>query len=681
MKPTTKLSILFFVALIFSSFLGIDEVHAIRTLIEVDIVNDTVWTKAMNPIILRKDPKDGNVIRIANGAQLTIEPGVQIAMGKGMTFHVTNQCQRGYFGDECYRNENEEIKTPKLIAKGTKEEPIIVTSEEDIKGKPVNEGYWQSFIIEGKDNEVEFVNFRYGGAKGFDSTVRVTKKSIFKNNVIENNINDAIFLKDSVFEGNVIRNNTGNGILCDYRCEIKNNVIMNNTKNAIVLSPEYKTIIQNNFIYGNEEYAIKFADINYFPLEIIDNYISMNKGGIFIDKVREDIKIDNNNFFKNKDFAIYSEKVNENVLIPLIKNWYGIDTGASSKEGPFFVPLGFNTSDFLKDAIPFGFPKETMAEIEYTKYLTDRQIDKSFFGIKVTSPAIFGNKSKAGSLLQYELDINNLQTKTIENIKLEINIPSDQELLKCSVSQASKESEYILKSVCDDKIDNSVDVNNQKINWNAGNFSALTGQKLYFVTAIKSSKQGPKNVELPKIIFFQGSNFIRTVDYELDNEAIVQKIEEEKISPIVEDPKKEVIEEKKVEQEYEIKAVPKKSKRDIRALLLEKKREMEEKAKILEPIIPEVKKEEVVEEKKVVNTDTPFEIGKMTARMVRDNLRFVLTTDSGKEFYLFNSSQWEELVKFIRSEDKNKKIRVYGNYYLSVDGEKIGINFTHFEIE
>ncbi|MFH0776148.1 MAG: hypothetical protein V1936_00850, partial [Patescibacteria group bacterium] len=131
-----------------------------ETVIDLDIVADTTWTKAMSPIIIKSSARNDYVRRVVNGATLTIEPGVEVRFDSGMSLEVSSQCLRAFGGETCYRDKEENLKIPKLVARGTSTDPIIFTSNNQ---KTPQAEDWGSVLLDSRDNEVEWVEFRYGG--------------------------------------------------------------------------------------------------------------------------------------------------------------------------------------------------------------------------------------------------------------------------------------------------------------------------------------------------------------------------------------------------------------------------------------------------------------------------------------------------------------------------------------
>ena len=345
-----------------------------ETVVDLDIIVDTTWTKEMSPIIIKGSTRSDKIRRVTNGAILTIEPGVEIRFDYGMSLYVTRRCLRGYSIDTCYRNSEDEIKMPKLIARGTSVQPIIFTSNQEV----LQPGDWGSVIIDAQDSEVEWVEFRYGGMSSKRSFVEINN-SFFENNLIENggDASFALFITSQKVEGNVIRQNGGNAIFCSHKCEIKNNFISQNPGNAIRFDVKRETKITGNFILQNGGNAIESESIYSQLVTIEDNSLRENGGGIYIHRSSPDLKINCNNFFQNSNFAIKSDINNRVGRIYLAEeNWFGIDTGSQNSDGQFFVSEDFDVSKFAKEE------KKGRTKLYIIVFILEELKNRSFFPFK-----------------------------------------------------------------------------------------------------------------------------------------------------------------------------------------------------------------------------------------------------------------------------------------------------------
>jgi len=97
----------------------------------------------------------------------------------------------------------------------------------------------------------------------------------------------------------------------------------------------------------------------------------------------------------------------------------------------------------------------------------------------------------------------------------------------------------------------------------------------------------------------------------------------------------------------------------------------------------QLKKEEITEKKEENKNEKPYiETWVIFTKILNWNLYFYLrSTEDWWEYKLLNSSKWEDLVGHIRSENKNKEVRVYWDYYINSYWNKTWIKFNHFHLK
>jgi hypothetical protein len=595
-----------------------------ETVIDFDVVVDTTWTKAMSPIVIKGSTRNDKIRRVTSGAVLTIEPGVEVKFDSGMSLHVTSQCLRGYGSEACYRDRDNEIKMPKLIAKGTSVQPIIFTSD----NKNPQPGVWGSVIVDARNSEIEWTEFRYGGQRSKRAFVEVNN-SIFRNNLIEDGgaADSALWVSSQTVEGNVIRNNNGDAIFCDHQCEIKENFITENTGDAIEMSTLLETKINGNFIYKNGGYGISNKSILSLSVVVEDNFFRENAGGIYSHRSSEGLKFQRNNFLKNKDFAIKSDINNRTGKIyPASGNWFGIDTGPKSLAGAFFVSTDYDVSGFLKNGNSFSITGSSKAARSYRQYLSGNNLGNAYFVANVKRKAIIGSESRAGSLLRYSVTLDNQTTKAAD-AQLEITPPGDQLLLLCSAQSAIGNFSYLLENACTASVASDITFENNRLVWRPKGIPALSEKTLFFVMATRPTVQAPS---LPRLDFNS-----KPFSYRIGSSV---ELKETGGGNVAESSSSTT---------------------------------------------------QVIETPVVTTTPTPvaapvssggLATGTVSRQIIYGTLQYVLSTGDGKHYSLFNKWKWRDIDNFTKGVDKHKKISVYGDFYVNRYGKTTGIKFTRFEI-
>ena len=618
----------FFLLACFLAGFSFAPVHA-ETIVDLDIFADTVWTEAMSPIVIKSNTRNDYIRRIANGAHLTIETGVEVRFEPGMSLQISSQCLRGYGSESCYRDREGDLKIPKLVARGTSTKPIVFTSNQ----KNPQAGDWGSVILDARDNEVEWVEFRYGGMRSKRAFVEVNN-SLFENNLIESGGEAiALFASSQKISGNVIQKNGGVGIFCEHQCEITDNFIAENPGNAIELSTLLETKITDNFIYRNGGNGVSNENILTVAVTAEGNYFLENSGGIYSHRSHELGRFNRNNFLKNKNFAIKSDINNRgDKIYSAEENWFGIDTGSKNSTGEYFVSADYDASKFLPDGNDFAIAGSGKAARSYREYLSANNLEDAFFEAQVKRAAIIGNANSAGSLLRYSVTLSNRTTKAVDGTEFLVSMPGDQLLLLCSALPATASFDYSLQNACTTTLSSDVTFNNNRLVWRPGVIPAINEKTLFFTMMLKPTAQSIAS--LPRLDF-GGKPFAYTLGSSV-------KLKEgggseggqtsQSTNPVVAPPVSVVM-------------AP----------------------KIETPVI-------------TAPTDGALAVGTISRQIINGILNYVLTTTNGTHYVLYNSLKWREIDDFTKSENKNRSIAVYGDFYINRYGVTTGIKFTRFEI-
>ena len=634
------------------------------TIVQTDIAVDTVWTKEMSPIRIQwVDDKDKNMM-IVNWATLKIESWVKIIMQEWMDFVVTGQCLKWYWSD-CYKDSDWNKTYPKLIANWTLESPIIFTWERYYWTK----NRWWNFVIQSKWNEIEFVNFEYWWSWVDNYFIRLWKDTIFKNNTIKNIWNNAVFLKNTEFKNNVINNANWNWVVCEKKCEIENVAILNVKWNAIIAKEiDTESYVRNNFIYWNSWDWFELDHYFNKDFDISNNEFIKNWWWVHIYHNNENITINNNNFVKNRDFAIKTDT--QDLWLETFAKWnfFNIDIWPQTKKWEFFVSEWVIASDFKVNENDFWLPLYWVAYKYYQNYLDEKSEDTDFFEIFVDRKEIIWKVNQAGWIVEYEFSFKNLKTRTIKDINFEISIPSDQEVILCSVSENN--NNYSLQDVCFKSNLSKVKYEWNSLKWKIEAVWALEDWwKINFSTLIKASKKWKNDAKLPNILL-KNQWFDKKITYKLSEISVINK-----------------------KDNFIKKVVVKKSSWNFtkltRAEIIKRKKEADALNKDEEVINDDVnsewqlKKEEITEKKEENKNEKPYiETWVIFTKILNWNLYFYLrSTEDWWEYKLLNSSKWEDLVGHIRSENKNKEVRVYWDYYINSYWNKTWIKFNHFHLK
>lgn len=591
-----------------------------ETIVDIDIYADTTWTKAMSPIIISSSTRNDTMRRVINGATLTIEPGVVVQVEKGMSFQIMSSCLRGYNSETCYRDADGKIKMPTLIARGTSTDPIIFTSK-DPNPQP---GDWGALLAESPNSELEWVEVRYAGAKGKRAAVEVNN-SLFNNNLVANSglAEYAIYTSSQTIEGSVIRDNAAKGIFCGHSCQLLSNVIENNAGDAVVVDLKVPTKITGNLIFKNGGNGITSDSIYSQLVAVENNFFRENAGGVYFHRSCDGIKINANNFLKNKNFAIKSDINNYTGQIYSAEgNWFGIDTGPQSIAGQFFVSSDYDASKFVTTDLDFAIDGSSLAARTYREYLTDNNLTDNFFTAEVSRSAIIGNEKLPGALLKYSLTLEN-KTTSARDAQIAISMPSDQNLLLCSAQPATAEFNYALATACSTTLASEVAFKNNKLVWSPVGISALGEKTLFFVMMTTPTTTNPS---LPRIDF-AGKPFSYTLDTKVEVSASGGSASE---SPAV----------------------------------------TTATTKVVTP---------VVQNPMPVVTNGALAAGTVTRQMLNGALTYLLKATDGRYYVLFNKAKWLELDSFTKSADKSKSIAVFGEFTYK-NGRPTAIKFSRFEI-
>ncbi len=208
---------------------------------------DTVWEGRMvfdRTVVVRK------------GATLTLRPGTRVEF-------LRKDGDGDDIGDAALRVEG------RLVAVGTREEPIVFTSGEE-EPRPAD---WRFVIIEfSRDSILTHcrISYAYSGLQVHYSTVRVAH-CVFSNNVDGFRFSTAnVVVENCLMEGNV------NGVRYEERrsrTTIRKNVIRGNQVGVFcVVESEGSTELTENNIYGNSRYNFKMGFLQKGDVEVPGNW-------------------------------------------------------------------------------------------------------------------------------------------------------------------------------------------------------------------------------------------------------------------------------------------------------------------------------------------------------------------------------------------------------------------------
>ncbi|MFH0834055.1 MAG: right-handed parallel beta-helix repeat-containing protein, partial [Patescibacteria group bacterium] len=511
-------------------------------------------------------------------------------------------------------------------------DPIIFTSNNQ---KTPQAEDWGSVLLDSRDNEVEWVEFRYGGQRSKRAFIEVNN-SYFANNLIENNgATVEVYATSQNLDNNVIQNNAGPAIVCNNQCEITNNYIAQNTGNAIELDTLLPTKISGNFIYKNTGYAISNKSVLTVGVTAENNYLRENAGGIYSHRSHELNLFNRNNFLKNKEFAIKSD-INNQVgkIYPAVGNWFGIDTGSKTTAGEYFVSADYDTSDFAKDGNDFSIDGSGRAARAYRDYISSNNLEEVFFSAKVSRAVLFGAETTPGALLKYSITLNNRTTKT-NSATMAISLPADQNLLLCSAQPATASFDYNLATACSSTLASDISFKNNQLVWQPTAIPAVDEKTLFFVMATKPTLNA--TASLPRIDF-AGKPFSYTLDTAIELKSSGGAVNA------------------------------------TTATTTSPTSTMTSNSNTTSTVSRPVQKSSAA-----VTSSGALATGKVTRQMLNGVLTYLLKTDDGRYLVLYNKDKWKEIDAFTRSADKAKSIAVFGEFTYK-NGRATAIKFSRFEI-
>jgi len=335
---------------------------------EKSIIKDIVYTSDM---VWKGDIIVDGVVRVTPGATLTIKPGTRVA------FKPLDKNKDGI-------GEREIVVLGKLVAKGTKEQPIIFTSA---SSNPAP-GDWGAInvYVSDEDNVVSNALVEYGTRAIHTHFSNLTIK-----NVVTRFNNRGIFFQESKVKvlGNKIVQNRG-GVLFRYSTVTfeDNEVVGNriglsflratvNARNNLIAgngmigfdSRESKGELSFNRVIGNRRGGAlresshkisnnQFSD-NFFEGFIADvsettlqNNTISNNGGYGVSVKNSKVTLNKNNIYTNLKFAVNIEG-REEVSAP--DNWWGT---TNEKEISSLIYDGYDEEGLFKvNFKPFAWKK------------------------------------------------------------------------------------------------------------------------------------------------------------------------------------------------------------------------------------------------------------------------------------------------------------------------------------
>ena len=626
-----------------------------KTIIDTDIVNDTIWTKSMSPIILtRKSEEKDRTFRIVNWAHLTIEKWVVILMDKWMDFQVTSECLKWHRWD-CFLDTNWKKKMPKLVIKWTKNEPVVIkwNLKKQIRW------FWGNMIFSSEWNEIKYTIFEWWWKNPESYFVNLSRWNIFEHNTIKNIWNNAVLLKTPNFKNNIINWANWQWIICNYHtCNIENSVIANTKWIWITITPEKSVLVKNNLIYNNEWIWVKLTKYFEKPAVFENNFFLQNWGGLSLYHNNSSISIKNNNFIWNKYYALFTETSSLKNTPKISWNFYNIDLWPLSKDWEFFVSDNLRKiiwKNFSKNEINFSFEKDSEMQKFLKKINISKDWLKNFLEIHSNKNIFLWDWKFQGSIFSYSFNFKNLETKTLQNASIEIEIPKGQELFICSIKTWNWN--YNFKNLCDKNSWEKEKFKDWKIIFPIWKFLPFAQKQIYF-TVFKKDNLTAKQ---PKIYFYEWWKK-REIHYALWKVSKDKKyIENKKIAPVIT---------KKSTKKSSSKSF---SREDLIAKKIAMAREKAKAKKESENLKPQTNK--------TSNKPNFIETWTIFTKVYNWKLFFYLNSEEWKTFKLLGSAKWWGLLDFIKSADKNKPVRVYWTYYYWKNWEKKGVFLTHFHLK
>lgn len=251
------------VVLAMSAFFIFSEKAHAETLISGNISGDEHWTEAKSPIII-----DGS-IRMENGSNLTIDPGVVVKFKRNAEF---------------LEGEG------KIIAIGTDNNPIIFTSFFDDTGGDSNPdgdgshpkmGDWGRINLSNPDSQISHVEFRYG-MRCLELNGPIVISNIKVSLCVYGIVADTLF-RNSIQNSEIIYNYYGMYIATSMVETVKNNLIARNTYGFWHSGTPFATDVSNNDIFEND-YGITtdYTRVVFRNNNIYNNkYSGFEKSGYF----------------------------------------------------------------------------------------------------------------------------------------------------------------------------------------------------------------------------------------------------------------------------------------------------------------------------------------------------------------------------------------------------------------
>ena len=289
-----------FALIISSMFLaGCEKKPQVLELSKQTLDKDTTWS---GTVIINGD------IYVPPGVTLTIEPGTTIKFKR-----IDETSDQNMFGlISPYYPEAEIIIRGKIIAKGTKKQAIVFTSNE-IDARPKD---WGAINLLGSDGNVfEYCKllFGYNGIHGHGSEAVITNCEFAKNGVgvsfkMEEETKEAPWFgkisKMKISHNKFLKNKGGIGF-----------------RNSI-------GEITHNLIEDNKFFGV-------FPKEKADavisyNQITGNKKGVYLYQAQK-VKIEHNNIYDNRDYNIAVAEA-QDFDVSAQNNWFGTINPESIEE-------------------------------------------------------------------------------------------------------------------------------------------------------------------------------------------------------------------------------------------------------------------------------------------------------------------------------------------------------------